>query len=133
MATKKEIEEQINVALKEIGEVKPWFDKKFNAWIFEHPAYPVGCEGNSSAEVIKKYPLYLRDFIEERLNDNLAPFIEKETKGHGGKREKAGRPIGTTKEHTKQIRLPIDIAEWIKSPGMISNIRQMMQTYKHVR
>jgi hypothetical protein len=50
-------------------------------------------------------------------------------KGHGGKREKAGRPIGTKKEQTKQVRLPIDIAEWIKSPGMISNIRQMIQTY----
>lgn len=73
MAIKKEIEEQIKVALTEIGEIMPWFDKEFNAWIFEHPAYPIGCEGNSSAEVVKKYPLYLKDFIEERLNDNLAP------------------------------------------------------------
>ena len=132
MATKKEIEEQVNVALKEIGEIKPWFDKKFNAWIFEHPAYPIGCEGTSSEEVVKKFPLYLRDFIEERLNNNLASFVEKATKGHGGKREKAGRPAETTKEETKQVRLPIDIAEWIKAPGMISNIRKMIQTYKHV-
>lgn len=132
MATKKEIEEQVKVALTEIGEIKPWFDKKFKAWIFEHPAYPIGCEGTSPEEVVKKYPLYLRDFIEERLNNNLAPFVEKATKGHGGKRENAGRPTGTTKEQTKQVRLPIDIAEWIKVPGMISNIRQMLQTYKHV-
>ncbi len=132
MATKKEIDEQVKIALSEIGEIKPWFDKKFNAWIFEHPAYPIGCEGNSSEEVIKKYPLYLRDFIVERLNDNLASFVEKATKGHGGKRMGAGRPTGTIKESTKQVRLPLDIAEWIKAPGIISNIRQMIQTYKHV-
>lgn len=133
MATRKEIEEQVSVALKEIGEIKPWFDKNFKAWIFEHSAYPIGCEENTPEEVVKKYPLYLRDFIEERLNNNLAPFIEKATKGHGGKREKAGRPKGTTKEETRQIRLPVDIADWIKTPGMIANIRQMIKTYKHVR
>lgn len=80
MATKKEIETQVKIALKEVGAIKPWFDKYFNAWIFEHPAFPIGCEGRSPKEVIKKYPLYLRDFIEERLNDNLAPFIEESTK-----------------------------------------------------
>jgi len=132
MATNKEIEEQVKIALTEIGEIKPWFDKNFNAWIFEHPAYPIGCEGSSSREVIEKYPLYLRDFIVERLNDNLAPFVEKATKGHGGKRLGGGRPKGTIKEYTKQVRLPLDIAEWIKAPGIISNIRQMMQTYKHM-
>lgn len=131
MATKKEIEEQVNIALREIGEIKPWFDKNFKTWIFEHPAYPVGCEGKSSREVVKKYPLYLRDFIQERLNDNLAPFIENATRGHGGKRSGAGRPHGTIKEFTKQVRLPLDIAEWIKAPGMITNIRKIIQTYKH--
>lgn len=129
MATKKEIEKQVKIALVEVGEIKPWFDKNFNAWIFEHPAYPIGCEGSSPDEVIKKYPLYLRDFIEERLNDNLAPFVEKSTKGHGGKRKGAGRPEGTIKEHTKQVRLPYDIAEWIKAPGTISNIRNLMQSW----
>lgn len=132
MATKKEIEEQVNIALQEIGEVKPWFDKNYNAWLFEHPLYPIGCEGKTPGEVIKKYPLYLRDFICERLNENLAPFIESATKGHGGKRVKAGRPKGTIKEPTRQVRLPLDIAEWIKAPGIISNIRQMIQTYKRI-
>lgn len=132
MATKKEIEKQLKIALKEIGEIKPWFDKNFNAWIFEHPAYPIGCEGNSPKEVIKKYPLYLRDFINERLSDNLASFVEDATQGHGGKRAGSGRPSGTGKEQTKQVRLPTDIAEWIKSPGIITNIRQIIQTYKHL-
>ena len=30
MATKKEIEEQVKIALDEIGEIKPWFDKNLN-------------------------------------------------------------------------------------------------------
>lgn len=132
MATKKEIEKELQIAFKEIGEIKPWYDKKFHTWIFEHASYPIGCEGNSAEEVIKKYPLYLKDFIEERLKDNLAPFIEKATKGHGGKRSGSGRPVGSIKEQTTQVRLPVDIAKWIKAPGIIHNIRQMIQTYKHV-
>lgn len=132
MASQKKIKEAIKIALNEIGEISPWFDKNFKTWIFEHPDYPVACEGNSPEEVIKKYPLYLKDFIEERLNDNLAPFVEKATRGHGGKRVSAGRPKGSIKEPTKQVRLPYDIAEWIKSPGIIPNIRQIIQTYKHI-
>ena len=31
MATNEEIEEQVNIALSEIGPIKPWFDKNFNA------------------------------------------------------------------------------------------------------
>jgi hypothetical protein len=132
MATKKEIEEQVKIALAEIGEIKPWFEKKFNAWIFEHPAYPIGCEGSTSEEVIEKYPLYLKDFIIERLNDNLAPFVEKDTKGHGGKRLGSGRPKGTTKTPTKQGRLPEDIMDWLKKPGVIENLRHLMQAYSQI-
>ena len=81
---------------------------------FEHPAYPIGCEGASSEEVVKKYPLYLRDFIEERLNDNLAPFVEKATKGHGGKREKSGsahrNDKGTNKTNSSAL--------WISPNGL---------------
>ncbi len=73
MTTNKEIEKELKVALAEIGKIDPWFDRSFNAWIFEHAAYPVGCDGSTKKEVVEKYPLYLRDFIEERLNDNLAP------------------------------------------------------------
>jgi hypothetical protein len=33
MTTKKEIKEHLNIAILEIGEVKPWYDKKFKNWI----------------------------------------------------------------------------------------------------
>jgi hypothetical protein len=80
--------------------------KDVDAWVFSHPKYPVRYAGDSPEEVIENYPLYLRDFIEERLNNNLAPSVEKKTKGKGGKREGAGRPKGTQKEKKTRVYLP---------------------------
>ena len=51
MATKKEIKRHLKIALKEVGKINPWFDENFNAWIFEHKNYPVGCEGSSKEDV----------------------------------------------------------------------------------
>ncbi len=86
MATKKEIDKHLNIALKGIGQIKPWFDKDVNAYVFEHPSYPVEYAGESENEVIKGYPQYLREFIRHRLDNRLHSLMEKETKGHGGKR-----------------------------------------------
>lgn len=77
----KEIKSHLRVILDEIGEIKPWFDKEVNAWVFEHKLYPVGCSGESSEEVINKFPLYLEEFISQRLNNNLSPQVEKRIKG----------------------------------------------------
>ncbi len=95
MATKKEIENHLQIALDEIGQIKPWFSKEYNSWIFSHPLYPVEYAGETKEEVIQHYPRYLETFIEERLNNNLSPLTEKETKGRGGKRQGAGRPKGS--------------------------------------
>ena len=126
MATKKEIDEHLKIALKEIGKIKPWFDKDVDAYVFEHPSYPVEYAGKSEAEVIKGYPEYLREFILHRLNGRLHPLMEKETKGRGGKRLGAGRPRGTKKSPTKVVRLPKDIANWIEKPSSIPRIRQFI-------
>lgn len=127
MATKKEIEEHLKIALDEIGEIKPIYNKRYGAWIFEHPFYPVGCEGDSEKDVIKKYPLYLKGFIAERLKDNLAPFMEKKTKGRGGNREGAGRPTGSKKEPKMRMYLPLDVALWIKNhPEALTQFRRLM-------
>ncbi len=77
MASKKEIKKHLKIALDEIGKVEPWFEKEVDAWIFEHKLYPVGCSGETSEEVLAKYPLYLEEFIAERLNNNLNPRVEK--------------------------------------------------------
>lgn len=129
MATAKEIKKHLEIALKEIGEIKPWFDPDVNEWIFSHANYPVEYGGESTKEVVRNYPKYLKEFIKERLNDNLSPLTEKKTKGHGGKREGAGRPSGTTKEIKKRISLPLDIATWIKeNPAALQKVRRLMQT-----
>jgi hypothetical protein len=128
MASNKEINEHLQLALKEIGKIKPWFDQRFNAWIFSHRNYPVEYAGDSEEEVIKNYPLYLREFLKHRLNDKLSAIEEKKTKGYGGKRTGAGRPKGTKKERKRRIYVPTDIADWLqKNPSKsISSVRQLI-------
>jgi len=134
MASAKEIEKHLEIALKEIGAIKPWYDRAFKSWIFSHSSYPdVEYAGDSKDAVIENYPIYLRDFIEERLNDNLAPHIEKAVKGRGGKREGAGRPKGTKKEVKRRVYMPKDVADWYQHhPSEVeSSIRQMIARGRH--
>lgn len=133
MATKKEIDKHLKLALKEIGKINPWYDKEVNAWVFESPLYPVGYAGDSKEDVISRYPLHLREFILERLNDNLNALVEKETKGHGGARHGAGRPKGSTKTSTKQIRIPENLYKatlWLRQhPEALPEIQKLMRKY----
>lgn len=132
MATKKEIEEHLAIALEEIGKIKPWFERGVNSWVFCHPKYPeVEYGGESKKDVIENYPKYLREFIKHRLNDNLAPRVEKKTKGRGGKREGSGRPKGTKKEAKKRVYLPTDVAEWIEQPSSLPMVRQLIAKGRH--
>lgn len=134
MATKKEIDEHLKKALKEIGEITPIFDEEVGEWIFSSSLYPVEYGGSSEKEVIKNYPKYLREFIKHRLDDNLHPLMKKKTKGHGGKRKGAGRPKGTKKQTaTKIVRLPADVADWVQSnpERSIPTIRQLIAKSRH--
>ncbi len=126
MASKKALDKELKIALNEVGEISPWYDKRTKSWLFSHELYPVECEGSSREEVITKFPLYLRDFIEERLKGNLAPFVEKKTKGHGGYRPGAGRPKGTTSETKQRIYLPTDIVNWIRVPEHLLMVRKLV-------
>ncbi|MBI5345718.1 MAG: hypothetical protein HZB76_01035 [Chlamydiae bacterium] len=130
MASAKEIKKHLKIALKEIGEIKPFFNKVYKSWIFSHPSYPdVEYAGESKDEVIKNYPLYLKDFIEEMLNNNLAPHIEKAVKGRGGKRAGAGRPKGR-RLLKRRIYVPQEIAEdvveFFHQPNSIKTFRQLI-------
>ncbi len=131
MASKKEIKQHLKASLEEIGQIEPWFDKEVNCWVFEHPSYPVGCGGDSKEEVIIKFPLYLEEFITERLSNNLSPSVEKRTKGKGGKREGAGRPIDPNKEPKVRVYLPKDIADLIKQPAVFSHLRGLLNACQH--
>ena len=60
----------------------------------------------------------------------LDALNEKKTKGKGGVRPGAGRPKGSTKEPTKQIRLPADIATFMKeNPQCYEDIRKLMRMH----
>ncbi len=133
MASKEEAEinQHLQNALKEIGEIKPWFRKETKAWVFAHNLYPVEYTGETKNEVIKNYPLYLKEFIKHRLQDALSPLMEEKTRGHGGKREGAGRPKLTIKEEKVRVYLPVDIALWLKQPETIPHIRSLMHAYPH--
>lgn len=115
MATKKEIDDHLKMALKEIGKIKPWFDEEVGEWVFSHALYPVEYGAKSEEEVIENYPKYLREFILHRLENRLEENLERKTKGRGGARPGAGRPKGSKKIiPTKVIRLEAPIAEWVK-------------------
>jgi hypothetical protein len=127
MASAKEIEKELAIALKEVGKIQPWFDAELNDWVFSSNLYPVECGGNTAEEVAKKYPLYLKEFITQRLNKNLDPFVEKKTKGHGGRRPGAGRPKEAKKEVKSRIYLPLELAKWLQDPKnlrLAENLRQ---------
>ncbi len=136
MASKKEIEKNLKIALKEIGEIKPHFDKRFNAWIFSHPLYPdVEYAGDSSEEVIKNYPLYLREFIKQRLDQNISEKAEKKTKGRGGRRSGSGRPKGSKKIPKKRVYVPkvvaAEVVKFFEDQDSISAFRQLVAKSHH--
>jgi hypothetical protein len=97
ISKEKEMKENLEKVLREIGPIKPWFDNSINEWIFCHPDYPVEYGGKTALDVIRNYPKYLQEFIKQRLDGNLNPLIEQKTTGHGGKRIGADHPKGSTK------------------------------------
>jgi hypothetical protein len=63
----KEIIRHLKLALKEIGEIKPWFSNEFNAWIFSHDLYPVEYAGDTEEEVVQNYPHYIKFRATKRI------------------------------------------------------------------
>ena len=121
---KHDLKKELEKALADIGPICPWRDKEVGAWVFEHADYPVRYAGNTAAEVKKGYPLYLQEFIEERLSGNLAPHVEKATKGWGGQRTGSGR---RRKQATRLYRLPTDVGEWLKEDeDHLEDVRRLM-------
>jgi hypothetical protein len=114
---------QVEIALNEIGEITPWLDDETGYWMFEHPLYPESYGAETPEEVKAGYPLYLANMFHAQLKGNLDPHVEKQIKGRGGFRPGSGRPKQTP---TKLVRLPVDIAAWIKEPEHLEQIRKMM-------
>lgn len=120
------IDKEFEKALTEIGEIKPWFSEPDGFYVFKHPAYPVvDYFGDTPELTIEGYKRILKEWIEERMDENIPEFVEKMTSGRGGARVGSGRP---KKEPTTQIRVPSDIARWLRSdPKHYEEIRRMMK------
>lgn len=56
---------------------------------------------------------------------------EKKTKGKGGKREGAGRPINPNKEKKVRVYLPLDIANLLKEAGVLAHLRGLIKACHH--
>jgi len=126
----KEINRHLALALKEIGDIKPWFSKEFKAWIFSHDFYPVEYAGDTKEEVIQNYPLYVKEFIRHRLQGRLSPLMEKKTKGHGGRPEALDHHK-CIKEEKVRVYLPKDIADLLKEPGALMYLRGLIRVCHH--
>jgi len=126
MVTQKKIKLQVAFALQEIGGIKPWWSEEDQMFVFEHPLYPRVMHADPDIEeTIQGYLRALHGFIEDRLHGHLSDTAERVTSGRGGKRPGAGRPKKPVS--TVAIRLPNDIANWLKAdPRHMAQVRKIM-------
>lgn len=127
MASKKEIEEHLEIALREVGKIKPWFEKDVDAWVFSHPSYPVEYAGESKEDVMHGYPLYLREFIKQRLNKNLSLNLEKRTKGRGENDLGREGQKGRKKRQKKGFHYPKMLLDGLTDQGPCHSFEPSLQ------
>lgn len=123
------IQNHLDAALAEIGEILPHWSQEDGLYLFQHPAYPRVVYGDTTVEgTTAGYKMALKEFIEERLAGKLSSEAEAATSGHGGRRPGAGRPKGSNrKEPTTTVRVPQEVAAWLKNtPDSIEQIKQLM-------
>lgn len=125
---KNSVEMEYRKALKEIGEITPWYSDEYGFYCFSHPAYPVvDYIADTPEETVMGYKRILREWIADRMAGKVPTYIEKMTSGRGGRREGAGRPPGPP---TKRISVPEEIADvvnWIKEdPSRATQVRRLM-------
>lgn len=118
---------EVELAVSEIGQITPVWDTDCDSWVFEHPLYPESACGDTPEAVVSDYVMSLGNFVQSRLNGTLEPRVEARTKGRGGTRNGAGRPKGsTTALPSKMVRLPIVVADWLKSGDNLQTVLQMI-------
>jgi len=120
------VDTEFKLALQEVGPIEPVWAEGDGVYVFEHEAYPFVMGGGPTVkEARNSYRQALKDFIEARLNGQLAPVADKMTSGRGGLRPGSGRP----KNNIASIRIsiPQDVGQWLQSdPKHIEQVRRLM-------
>jgi hypothetical protein len=124
-----QVMQELDVALKEIGDLQPVFSEDVQEWVLEHPLYPVVSVSDATPEAtIERFKGHLAVYIEHRLAGQTSPDLEARTQGKagwGGKRPNAGRP-STYGEETAMIRLPKSLVYWLKSDDNLKKVMNML-------
>lgn len=122
------VQQQIQIALDEIGAITPEWSEEDGLYVFEHPAYPMVMHADTDPQKTRTgYLRALKGFIEDRMAGQVAEVTERITSGRGGARPGAGRKVGSgKKEPTTTVRVPYDIADWIKDKSHQKLIRTVM-------
>jgi hypothetical protein len=122
------IEKELEIALREIGEIRPWWSKEDEMYVFEHPAYPFVMHADPDREEAKAgYMRALTGFIEDRIKGRVAPDVDRVTSGRAGARPGARRAKRSIKRKTQRINLPDDVATCLtEDPSRIEKVRALM-------
>lgn len=118
-------------ALKEIGEISPWWSEEDGLFLFEHASYPMVMHADKTEkDTVEGYMRALSGFIEARLAGEVASSVEKITSGRGGARLGAGRPAGTkrgTKKPSGVVRVPEEMAIWLRNKKNQEAVLKLMK------
>jgi hypothetical protein len=121
-----ELQEALQIALEEIGPIDPWWSEADQMFVFTEKIYPaVLFQDTNKQKTIDGYVEVLKNWLIDRLNENVSETAEKVTTGHGGRRAGAGRP---PKPPTKAVRIDLDVANWLEGqPEHIAKVRSLMK------
>ncbi|MBK8190933.1 MAG: hypothetical protein IPK79_10845 [Vampirovibrionales bacterium] len=120
-----ELDRHFDMARAEVDGVQPQWSPEDQMYLVEHPAYPMVMHADPDPEkALTGYFRALRQFVKYRLAGEIADTTEQATSGRGGAREGAGRP---RKNETKTVRLPVDMADWLRDQKHQDQVRRLMQ------
>ncbi len=106
--------------LKQVGDLKPWWDERSLSFIYTHYRFRKIGIGRTAEDALEHYKQLLAVGIQANLKNNCH-YSEFHTK-RGGCRPRAGRP---KKDPTVRMRVPEDLARWLKIHAPWDALRQL--------
>ena len=106
--------------LKQVGDLKPWWDERSLGFMYTHYRFRQIGRGQTPEDAIEHYKQLLVVGIQANMKNNCH-YSDFHTK-RGGYRPRAGRP---KKDPTERIRVPQDLARWLKIHAPWDALRQL--------